>query len=154
METKTKPGNEFIAECRIDPTNLQDAYCRLPADVAYWGEQYADACARVLDTKQSSEMLFGDLFGDPSFHVRLEEKLGKKPTVDALKGAIEQEPEYIAAREKESAAIVSKVRLRCRLDALQARRDMLINLGAQVRAELRGGVSLRDDEESNNRNED
>lgn len=121
----------------IHPADLQDEFVRLPADYAYWSGQYADALERHLLAESAMDNEHARLYLLRSIDTT------KKFTVEFLKASIQAEPTY-QGREKEF--ILSKVevtRLRGVLDAIQAKRDMLQQLGARVREEMRHDPIIR-----------
>lgn len=127
----------------ICPEALEEEFTRLPADLAYWNERHAVALREHLDTKIERERLVGQLSIDVSFVDALETSLGKKPTVNQIQGAVLQDPRYIAVRTDETLAEVEKIRLRGCVDAIAAKRDMIISLGAHARLEMQHDPILR-----------
>jgi hypothetical protein len=121
---------------RIEPLALEEEFIRLPADIAYWNERHARALREYLEAKIARERTHGELMCDPKFYEHVEVELGKKPTVEQMKGATLSDERYIASKVRENIADVERQRLRGCVEALSTKRDMLISLGAHVRLEM------------------
>lgn len=135
---------KFLKEALIIcPEAMEEEFVRVPSDLAYWNERHSDALHEALATKVERERISGELMNDKTFLDDLEEVLGKRPNLDQVKGAIVNDDRYIAAKVAEMGAEVERVRLRGCVDALAAKRDMLISLGAHVRLEMMHDPMLR-----------
>ena len=121
---------------QIEPMALEEEFVRLPADIAYWNERHARSLREYLEAKTERERKLGELMCDPKFFEAVEASLGKKPTVEQLKGAVQSDERYIAAKVRENGADVERQRLRGCMDALGTKRDMIVQLGAHVRLEM------------------
>jgi hypothetical protein len=121
---------------QIEPMALEEEFVRLPADIAYWNERHSHALREYLAAKIDREQIFGRLLTNPEFHATLQILIGKRPTVEQLKGAISCHDDYAAARLHENEADVERQRLRGCIDALAAKRDMIVSLGAHIRLEM------------------
>jgi hypothetical protein len=121
---------EIARATRIDPKRLDDEFCRLPADLAYWNARYADAQEELLNVRRNLEKLEAML---------RREYRGSliKPTEAAIGDAVAVDERYIVLREREDAAEVAKTRLTGVTEALRAKREMLISIGANARAEFK-----------------
>ena len=116
---------------------------RVPSDLAYWNERFASALHEFLDAKIARERVLGELLCDPILRDELDEHIGKKATVEQLKGWVMRDDRYLAAKMREMGAEVEKHRLRGCVEAIAAKRDMLISLGAHVRLEMMHDPVLR-----------
>jgi hypothetical protein len=126
----------YLAECvTLIPEQIQEEFTRLSADMAYWGQRYADAYRLALDTEMERKRVYGQRFFDLAVELEVSSKKGKAPTADERKHAVEFDVAYLAARSRENRAEAEKIRLYGVLDAIKAKRDMLISLAAQQRAE-------------------
>ena len=85
-----------------------------------------------------------ELLSDPDIVAALETRLGKKPSVDQLKGEVLNLDEYRDVKSHEIRAEVERSRIRGVLDAILAKRDGLISLGAHIRAEMRHDPTIRE----------
>lgn len=120
----------------IEAVALEDEFVRLPSDIAYWNERHSIALRAYLDAKMDRERVLGTLMCDLTLVEELEAYLGKKPTVDQIKGRVLSDPKYDAAKRKENRTDQERTRLRGAVEALATKRDMLISLGAHVRLEM------------------
>lgn len=127
----------------IEPMALEEEFIRIPSDLAYWNEKYAVSLREYLTAKAERERIEGQLMCDPTFAAELETEIGKRPTVDQLKGGIRNNERYISAQVRERAADTERHRLRGCVDAIGAKRDMLISLGAHHRLEMMGDPIVR-----------
>ncbi len=124
---------DFARECvKLEAENLQGEFVRYTADLAYWGEKLAQVkqaeslCKLSRDTTQADLDVSGReaLAGD------------KKPTEGAIAAWIARHPAMQAAEKDLVAATYEVDRVRAVWEALRAKRDMLVGLGAQQRAEM------------------
>ena len=113
----------------------------MASDLAYWGQRYAAAVREHLISKIVVERTTSEL------RIVLREKLTaenpKPPTESMVDSAVNTHDAMDKARARMVEAEVEKVRLNGVLDAVRTKRDMLVSLGAHVRAELQGDPSLR-----------
>jgi hypothetical protein len=124
----------------IDPMDLTPAFCQLPADLAYWGARYADAHRQAAAAKADEKQIHGanwEVARDRVTAIR------GKATLDDIKAAIEQIDDVRRARENTIEAEYEKVRLLGIVDAIRSKRDMLISVGAHVRAEMDHDPSIK-----------
>ena len=137
---KTKPAEKQTYETEIDPLEINEEFLRLPAQVAYWNAQYAEAYRRWLTSKNIVDRAFAVLYTE----VRDEAESNRSKTTEAtIKATVEMDPRYIEACQDQIAAEAEKVRLAGVLESLRTRRDALMSVGASMRAELQGNPSIR-----------
>jgi hypothetical protein len=133
----------YLKDCvRIEPLALEEEFVRLPADLAYWNDRYSEAYKYHLERKIIREQLGAEL----SSKIRDGLEVAKKTrvTIAEVDGELLLNPEYQQARAKEVAADAERVRLYGVLDALRSKRDMLISLGAHIRAEMQHDPMIRE----------
>jgi hypothetical protein len=131
----------------IEPLALQEEYVRLPSDMAHWGARYARAFKAWKLAALAEERVEAEL------HLEHRERLamlgggeGKKgPTVDAVKSAVVNDQRYHDAHYRTIEAEVEKLRVQGTLEAVRAKREMLVSLGAQLRAEMQSDPRVRAD---------
>ncbi len=116
-----------------DPSLIQEEYIRLPADLATWNARYAEASEAYLEADTAFDYLCAQLSVEwrESFH-----DAGMKATEAGIKEKVESDRRYVNARRKRNMAEVEKMRMRGVVDAICAKRDMCISLGAFIRQEL------------------
>lgn len=129
------------------PELLDEEFKRLPADLAYWGERNAVALREHLDAKANAKIVRARR------ELEIREKLRSEAPTDA-KGkaervtegsvtcALESDDQVIEADVAERISEVEVVRIKVILDAIRSKKDMLVQLGAQYRAEMAGDPSL------------
>lgn len=137
----------YYVECtEIDRDDLDGEFIRTPSDLAYWNERYARAVEQRERAKSERERVEGKLACDPELVTELAERLGKKPTVDQIKGEILNHEDFQEAKAAEIAAEGEKARCKGAVETLVTKRDMLISVGAHIREEMRQDLRIRDDD--------
>jgi len=132
--------DEYARECvQIDRHDLQGEFMRVAADLAYWNEQYAVAYGAHTRSKLEAERIEAEL--RIAVRERLEDA-GKKTTESMVDANVTRHKTYLAARAAQIDAEEAKVRLGGYLDAIRAKREMLISLGAMVRSEMRADPTI------------
>lgn len=158
--------HEYAIECvDLEPLSLEEEFVRLPADLAYWNAKLSQTAAEYQRAKFHREQVAGRL------HVELREELMvaareaaeeaaeealatnpdkkpprisiKSPTVDDIKSAVVLHEEYVGARELEIEKEQEKSHEYGIVDAIRCKRDMLVQIGANRRAEMQGDPQLR-----------
>lgn len=133
---------EYLKACiDIFPEQLQEEFVRTPADMAYWGREFADA-ARARDM---SKLLTKRVRAQVEKAVRAAPRAAgeKAPTEATVAAAVETDAGVIAAEEAEADAEYQVAVIKGTLDAIRAKRDMLIQLGAQQRLEMESDPLIR-----------
>lgn len=130
--------DEFLKDSvQIDTLQLQEEYTELPAQLAYWNEQYAKALREYLHAKIARVRLHAKLY----FEKRA--ALSGKVTEASVDAAIETDPRYCNSRDEEADAEAEATRLRGVVESVRTKKDMLVSLGAHIRAEMVGDPSVR-----------
>ena len=127
---------DIESDARIDTANLEAEFCDLPASLAYFNEVYADAfrvylMARETRKRVEANAAQGARIANP------------KATVGAIDATVDLDPEVYTARAQEIAAESDKIRQFGRVDALRAKKEMLISLGAHIRATEMSDPTIR-----------
>lgn len=138
-----KSVEQYLKDCvAIYPETLTEEFVRLPADLAYWSEQYANAYRYAAERELVRKTLEGKLYGE--YQARLGAvRAGRGPSIEEIKSTVAQDPSYIAARQEENEADAARVRLLGVVEAIRAKREMLVSLGAQMRAEMQHDPLVR-----------
>ncbi len=123
-----------------DPSLLQDEFVRLSADLATWNARYAEASEAYLEADTSFDFLAAELSRE--WRAEFVEG-GTKHTEAGIKERVESDKRYLAARRARNSAEVEKTRMRGMVDAVQAKKDMIVSLGATIRMEMSSNPSLR-----------
>lgn len=150
MKEKLKPTKQlhdldvdaYLADSvQIYPEAIQEEYVRLPSDLAYWGQRYTDALRVFLGAKLDMDRTEARV--KILCRAELNAKEGKV-TESMVSAAVDQHPDMEKARLALIEAEVEKARLGNVLDAIRAKKDMLVSLGAHVRSEMEHDPLLRD----------
>lgn len=133
---------EYLQECaNIDPLEIQEAYLKVPAELAYWNARYAKALRRAMMKKVDVDLLEAQL--DPLMRKALKDA-GANVTESIVKATIAQNESLIEARRELVDADVEKAQVFGALDAIRSKKEMLISLGAHLRAEMQGDPTIRE----------
>jgi len=114
---------------------------RLPADLAHWNARFADAYEAFLEADLAFDKMESRLAVE---HREELLAMGSKATEAAVREAVQTDPRWSQARMARIDAEVDKVRARGVVDAILAKKDMLISLGAHVRQEIDNNPTLRE----------
>ena len=132
----------YLRDCvHIDPLQINEEFIRIPGDLAYWNGKYADALREFLMAKINKDRVKGILRIDCRDELV---EAGKKPTEGLVNDHVDQHEDYIASAERLAAAETGKGRLYGVLDAVRSKKEMLISLGAHLRAEMEHDPLIRD----------
>ena len=118
---------------RILPEALNEEFVRLPADTYWWGCRYVDACKAY----QEADLLYDSTRSQIRLTIRIAAEAGSKKLTaeqveDMLNGTVEFKKVRVARFESE----LARDKLKAVCEALRAKRDCLVQLGAQERAEM------------------
>jgi len=134
--------DEYLWQCaEIEPMALEEEYVRVPADLAYWNNRYAEVYKYWLERKLVSSRLAAERKGE--IRTLLQATQTKRPTIGEVEDELLMDAGYQQALAKQIAAEAEKVRLHGVLDAIRTKRDMLISLGAHIRAEMQRDPLIR-----------
>lgn len=117
----------------ILPEAIREEFVRIPADLAYWGGRYADAIKDFLVAEQQRKTAYA--------HARLNHRAaaaagGKKLTEADVDALVETDHACGQAKLLEIEMEAAKVSAKIKLDAVSAKKDMVMSLGAYIRAEM------------------
>lgn len=147
---------KFLDDCvRIHPELLQEEYVNIPAHLAYWGERHARALRQVLaletelarakdEQKERRAMLWVQLYDERAEKGEKTSEKVMENMVDAHEDMRLAREGVLLARQKLDGAEAEKARLWSVCDALRTKKDMLVSLGAHVRAEMAHDPMIRE----------
>ena len=118
----------------IDPMSLNDEYGRLPSDFAYWSEKYADSKKAFALAKVDRDITRSRLRMIARETIEVS---GKRATESMVDATVELDPAWLEVKTKEIECEAESLRIHGVLESLRAKRDMLIQMGAQARAEMK-----------------
>lgn len=132
----------YLRQCvNINPEDIQGEFVRVSGYLAYWNTKYAEAMKNHLHAKIDTKVLASRL--DPIVRQALT-AAGAKLTEAMVKAAIVEHEQMVEAERYEADCEVQKNLHFGYLDAIRAKRDMLISLGAHLRAEMEGDPLIRE----------
>lgn len=121
----------------IDPLALDEEFQRTPADFAFWSHKLSEATKTSLRAKFERDRVGAKLL------IEMRETLGKK-TVDEIEARVTTHPDFVEAKLAEIDAEAERAKLWGVVESLRVKRDMLIQMGAHVRAEMEHDPQLRE----------
>jgi hypothetical protein len=131
--------DEFRRDTAISEVNLDDQMMKQAGLRAYYGAQAARAEAQAGRVKARFEVVEATLY---NHHRKELNKSAEKVTEKAIENAVKLDPRWIKAKntviEAESIASINK----SLVFSLQDRRDMIIQLGADRRDEMKGAARV------------
>lgn len=140
MAKKETAHEAVLAAVSINPLALTDEFTKIPSYLARYNELYADALRAHLLAKVKVDRAFAACYISERAAA---EEAGDKITEALIKTRVENNETYHAAQDHSVVCESEKARLWGVLDALRAKRDALISLGAHLRAEMQGNPSIR-----------
>lgn len=127
---------------RIDPEALNEQFYRISSEIAYLAAVHAKFIGLHLRAKARTKRLLGLL------RLRAREELAAmgsaKPNESVVDARVEQMREYQQAQADEFEADVRRETAKGRVLGALAKKDMLVQLGANRRAELERDPVIRD----------
>lgn len=131
---------DFARQCvALDNTALDAEFTKYTGDFAYWGAQLAMVKQEESLAKLAKETTAADL--DAAAREAL---VGdKKPTEASINAWIVRHPAMQEAEKNVIEATFRVDQVRAVWEALRAKRDMLVGLGAQQRAEMQHEPSVK-----------
>lgn len=135
--------DEYLLECvNINPEDIEEEFIRIPGYLAYWNARYAHALKEHLRAKIDLDVMKAQL--DPQIRIDLQDR-GVKVTEAQVSSGIETHADIIAAREHLAETEATKNEMFGYLDAVRSKKEMLISLGAHLRAEMGGDPHIREE---------
>ena len=131
---------KYAGECvALEATNLQGEFIKYTADLAYWGQRVAEARQGESFCKMARDVQAADL------DTLAREALAgdKKPTEAMIAAWVTKHPAMQGTEQHLIAATFELDRAKAIYDALRSKRDMLVGLGAQQRAEMQHDPALK-----------
>jgi hypothetical protein len=126
--------DEFLEQViDIDPLNIDEHFRKVPAELAYYNQQYADAVEAYLKAKAECERTHARVYIELS---DVTDEKGKKLTVAAIEANIQMNDDYHISKLNMLNAEAEKLRLRGKVDVVATKKEMLISLGAHIRVEM------------------
>jgi hypothetical protein len=128
---------------RIEPEAIQDEYVRVPSDLSYWSEMHANTYREWQLAKFDREQEWGAAV--TRARATLASERAKATVADVEASAI-NDPAYVEKKRQEVYLEAETKRLLGMVEAIRTKRDMLVSLGAHIRAELERDPLIREHE--------
>lgn len=128
--TETKGKSYLRQSVDVDPEDIQGEFIRVSTDIQQWGFRYASAEA---EHKRASNRL--DIVEAEAAERIRAEYADTKITEKRIDQLILLDPEVQKAMDDEVTALHRKSRVRATVDAVRAKKESIISLGAHIRAE-------------------
>lgn len=127
--TQTKPPTkrEVADATTIEPAALTEEFVRAPGDIAHWAGLYTEALEGQLLAEANRKRVKEEAL------LRIKKSAADKPTEKVLTALVETDPDYQVAVLEEIRADVKKSKVTGILEAVRAKKDILISLGAHLR---------------------
>lgn len=135
---------EFQLQTAINPSNLDDAFVKQNSLRAYYGTQAAFAEGAASRAKARFEVSEADLYDT---HRRRLSALSEKVTEKMVENAVKTDPRWIEAKNEMIDAETTASLNKAMAASLMDRRDMLIQLGADRRDEMKGQMRMMESAE-------
>ena len=143
MESKlahTEISEGDIDAVCIDPVLIRDEYIRLPQQLSRAGMIYAAAHGNYLEADLAYDRTTAQM---RIWHREHLESVGTRATEGAVKDAVENDQRWIDAKMNRISAEIERARAKAHVDAMHAKKDMLVSLGAHIRQELGNDPTIR-----------
>lgn len=124
----------------IDSSLMDVEFANLPGDLARMSELHVEASEAAEMADHELDVLEARLSLDIREHAKL---LGEKPTVDFISAKMKLKPEWQAAKRTSIGRRADEMRAKGVVNSVVSKREMLISLGAHIRAQLQGDPSTR-----------
>lgn len=133
---------QYLRECvTIEPMALEEEFVRVPADLAYWGARWADAVKEASLAKLRRNEVEAAI--DSEYRAAAAAS-GEKVTEKVIASRVAADDRMRAIEIDLIESEARAARARAFADAVRAKKDMVVSLGSQVRAEMAANPSLRD----------
>lgn len=131
---------DYAQSCvQLEQSNLQGEFVKYTADLSHWGEKVAAARREESMAKMQRDVQAADLDTMGREVLALE----KKPTEAMVASWVTRHPVMQSAEKALIDASFELDRAKAIYDALRSKRDMLVGLGAQQRAEMQHDPSIK-----------
>ncbi len=130
----------LVESVNVDPLRIQDHYCEVPAQFAYWSHQYALADRGLKLAKMDEERTRATL---ALAHRQRLVDAGLKPTESQVEAKVATDPEMTDVTRERIEAEFQERRLKGVVSAVAMKSQSLMSLGAHVRKEMEGDPQVR-----------
>lgn len=148
LETEAKVTElraKMFAAARVDLDDLQSEFARMSAELAFWGARTAFAHIEYLRAQARSKRLYGFFALRARDDLEEERGQGARNVTEAMvDAAVRRNDDWREIEEDEFTARLAYEEHKSQMAALSAKRDMLMQLGADRRREWELDPSIRE----------
>lgn len=126
---------------KIEPLALEEEFVRCPSDISYQSAKYARALGEYLRCRSAQKRMRGLLLLKAYQQLR---DTGGKPTESQVAAMVDQDPRWLRMRHAEDNADALREKAKGDMQAVLAKKDMLVQMGATARAEMERDPAIRD----------
>jgi len=120
----------------VNPDLIENDLVRISSDLAYFGEVHADAALAEGNAKIALRETEAKLNMLHRTTLTMQGDGKKAPTVDAVKAAVDGDPQFQDAARAYLEAEVQTIRAKSRLEAVRAKKDTCIQIAMTRRIEM------------------
>lgn len=131
--------DKLAADLKLDEVDLNDAWLTQAGLAAYYGVLAARAASQVINVKIVRDAKEAEVAGE--IRARFASN-GQKVTEAAIKEELDQDLRVIAVNRAYALAISIEGETKAAVEAFRQRRDMLVQLGANSREEVKGSMRM------------
>lgn len=124
----------------IDPALIDEEFIKLPGELARYSQLHVEASQDAEQADFNLEIIEASISLTIRDHAK---NLGEKVTVDYVQAKMRVDPKWQAARRDAIEARTQEAAAKAMVNAVLAKRDMLISYGAHLRAQWGGDPSTR-----------
>lgn len=124
----------------IEPLALEEEFIACPSSIAWVAGRHARALGAHLHAKARAKRIRGLLTIEHRTALR---DAGSKATVDEVAASVDRDQRWIEAEAAENNADVMRELAKGQLTSIVAKRDMLVQMGANHRAEMERDPVIR-----------
>lgn len=137
----TADDEQYKVRCtQIDRHDIQTEYCRVCADLAYWGDRQAEAEEAYVLAKAA-------LARARASASETARQVAPKATLKTVADRAEKADIVRSATIRYAAATAQRTRMRVTVNAISTKADMLVSLGATLRKEMRPNPTILENAE-------
>lgn len=125
----------LVESVTIDDENLSREFSRLAADMAYWCRRLAQLESALVRVKYAVKKAEAEAYVFSNDHVRTAE--GKKPSIPYVEACVAQNAAVEEAYEELARVTEARTEAKGYVEAIGAKRDMLVQMGADYRQEVK-----------------
>lgn len=133
-------GDQIVKDTQLNMLDLNDGFLNQAGLAAYYGMMSARALGQAASMKLRRDVVTAKI--SQQLRGEADSNSKAKLTEAALAEKVDKDPRVQAIREAYNQSCVIEAELKAAVDAIKNRRDMLIQLGAHAREEMKGTLRM------------